>query len=144
MTLRASRSVLAATVVIAVAVGCAGLPGTGTYKKSTGAATATPIDESKSSGGTHPIAAFLAAARAGDSTHLTLPETGTRVRVTAQRMYFAASGRYCRRYEVTHTNSPTTSTQGLACKNGRQDWELQNLIVNPNDVNAPQRSLLPK
>jgi hypothetical protein len=142
LPLHALRSGLAATVVIAVAVGCAGIPFTNKSKEPSGVASATPLIAPKSAGGTHPIAAFLAAARAGDSTYLTLPETGKRVRVTAHRLYFAASGRYCRHFEVTVTNSPSTTTPGLACKNVDQDWELQNLIVNPNDVNAPQRSLL--
>jgi hypothetical protein len=94
-------------------------------------------------GGTHPVAAFLATARPGDSTYLTLPNTGSRVRVTAHRVYFAASGRYCRRYDVTSSNSATTTTPGLACKNGHNNWELEKLIVNPSDVNSPQRIQTP-
>lgn len=133
---------LAATVVIAVAVGCAGVPGVDTFKSRSGAASATPLSSSSSSAGTHPIAAFLAAARAGDSTYLTLPETEKRVRVTAQRVYFAASGRYCRQYEVAYTNSPEITTNGLACKKGHDEWQLEKLIVNPSNVNSPQRSLL--
>jgi len=144
LALRALRSGLAATVVIAVAVGCAGIPGFDPSNTQAGAASAAPLSSSMSTGGTHPIAAFLAAARPGDSTYLTLPGTEKRVLVTARQVYFAASGRFCRQYEVTVSNSPTTITPGLACKNGHDEWQLEKLIVNPSDVNSPQRTLLPQ
>ena len=142
MTCLALRSGLAISVVIAVAVGCAGIPGFG--EPMDGGARTMGMTPSATiyQGGTHPIAAFLAAARPGDSTFLTLPETGKRSQVTAHRVYFAASGRYCRRYDVTSTNSATTVSYGLACRNDQGEWKLEQLLVNPNDVNAPQRSPL--
>jgi len=143
LTFLALRSGLAIAVVIAVAVGCAGVPGFGESMDGAAQTTGMTPSATNSQGGTHPIAAFLAAARPGDSTYLTLPDTDMRVQVTAHQVYFAASGRYCRRYEVTSTNSATITTPGLACKNGQNDWELETLIVNPSDVNAPQRSRTP-
>ena len=143
MAFCALRSGLAVAVAIAVAVGCAGIPGFDTANTQAGAAPATPLNPSTSTGGTHPIAAFLAAARPGDSTYLTLPGSETRVLITAHQVYFAASGRFCRQYEITVTNSPTIATPGLACKNG-PNWQLEKLIVNPSNVNSPQRTLLPQ
>jgi hypothetical protein len=140
LALYALRSGLAITIVIAVAVGCAGVPGFGESADGPAQTTALTPNAANYLGGTHPIAAFLAAARAGDSTFLTLPETGKRAQVTAHRMYFAASGRYCRRYDVASSNSATTVSYGLACRNDQGEWTLEQLLVNPNDVNGPQQS----
>lgn len=131
------RSGIAAAIVMAAAAGCALSPANENAAAPVPASPQPPVNMSKMSAGTHPIAAFLAAARAGDSTFLTIPESGSRVQVTADRVYFAASGRYCRKYLVTSTNSATTMSPGLACRNAQGDWQLENLIVNPGNVISP-------
>jgi len=144
------RSVLAIMIVTAVAVGCAGIPAMGdlgdvfkgTHPQPSPDSVQHALPAAERPGA--PLLDFLATARRGDSTIVSDPNTGERVRVVAGRMYYAASGRYCRRYETTYSNSPTVTTNGLACKRGRDDWQLEKLIVNPNDVNAPQRSLMPR
>ena len=125
VTLYTLRSGVAATVTLAVAVGCADLPIFGT-------AESAPAREIS------PLAAFLADARPGDSTFVTDPDTGRRLSVTAKRTYFAASGRTCRRYDLANAQSGAHLPSGLACKNGDGEWNLHKLIANPDDVSAPQ------
>lgn len=120
-------------------MGCAAVPGFGKSVDRAAETRGLTPDATNFQDGTYPITAFLATARPGDSTYLTLPETGKRAQITAHRVYFAASGRYCRRYDVTSTNSATTVSYGLACRNNRGEWGLEQFLDNPTDINAPQR-----
>ena len=135
-------------LVAAVAVGCAQIP----VLKNLGDAlsgnesspTSGAIQHGLSADGAGTsLSGFLASARAGDSITMAHPETGARIRVVAERMYYAASGRYCRRYEFAPVDGGKTLSTGLACKNGDGHWTTEKSILNPSDVNAPQRSVVP-
>ena len=134
----------------AVAVGCAEIPVLKDLGETFGNKPAPPSQASvqhglpASTGADASLLSFLATARRGDATVVSQPDTGARIRVVAGRMYYAASGRYCRRYEYAPADGGASISSGLACKNGDGSWSVERLIVNPNDVNAPQKSATPR
>lgn len=126
MALRPFWSGLSIALASAVAVSCAQLPTFGVTQSP--AAAADPAETPSS------LVAFLADARPGDSTFIPDPDTGERVSVTAEKIYFAASGQFCRRYAFTNAKSGAPMSSGLACKNGDNEWRLHKLLSNPNSV----------
>jgi hypothetical protein len=131
------RSGLTAALTVAVAVGCVQLPTFSATKPAESAALSAASADA-------PLVTFLATARPGDSAFITDPDSGQRASVTADPMYYAASGQYCRRYHLAGADSGAPISSGLACKNGKGEWSLHKLIANPNDVNTPQKPATPR
>jgi hypothetical protein len=88
-----------------------------------------------------PLFAFLASAVANDVGVVEDPSTGDSVRVIAGRAYHAASGRFCRRFDIMSPHSYERMTEGLACKDEDGRWTKSELLINPDDLEAPRLRL---
>ena len=69
-----------------------------------------------------PVLAFLAGADDGESAEVLEPATGIRIRVTAGRLYHAASGGVCRRFHAGRAAAPERREEGLACRAASGRW----------------------
>ena len=76
-----------------------------------------------------PLLAFLAEAADGEIRHLEDAVTGTRLRVTAGRIYQAASGRVCRRFSAVGAAGEKTNGEGLVCKDAAGRWNSVDVLV---------------
>lgn len=72
-----------------------------------------------------PLLEFLAGAEEGEVRDVDDAVTGTRLRVTAGRVYHAASGRVCRRFGA----AGATSEEGLVCKGASGGWMRIRLLA---------------
>ena len=90
------------------------------------AATAAMSPSQRSSG--DPLLDFLADAGEGEIRELDDSATSGRLRVTAGRVYHAASGRLCRRYTATSSVAPETHEKGLACEDAKGFWDRAGLL----------------
>ena len=88
-----------------------------------------------------PLFAFLASAAANEVGVVEDPRTGASVRVIAGRAYHAASGRLCWRFDVMSPHSYEGMTEGLACKDEHGRWAKSELLINPDDLEAPRLQL---
>lgn len=69
-----------------------------------------------------PVLAFLAEADDGETGVVLEPASGIRVRVTAGRLYHAASGSVCRRFDAGSAAAPEPREEGLACRLDSGRW----------------------
>ena len=69
-----------------------------------------------------PVLAFLAEAENGEVRDFEDAKAGTRLRVTAGRIYQAASGRICRRFSTTGVSSDEATGEGLVCQSAAGRW----------------------
>ena len=69
-----------------------------------------------------PLLAFLAEAEDGEVRDLENSVSGNRLRVTAGRVYHAASGRMCRRFTAFGVATGEADEEGLACKGDTGRW----------------------
>jgi len=77
-----------------------------------------------------PLLDFLAGAEPGEARELDDPATGVSLRVTAGRVYHAASGRLCRRYTAAvSTAAPGNDDEGLACEGTNGNWVRAGLLA---------------
>ena len=72
-----------------------------------------------------PLLAFLAGAEEGEVRDVDDAATGLRLRVTAGRVYHAASGRVCRRFSAVGA----ASEEGLVCKGASGRWMRTRLLA---------------
>ena len=89
---------------------------------------------------TDPVLAFVATADPGVAKTVR-DSAGRQVDVLAEAPYFAASGRDCRRFRITHTGSAAAIDHGLACRTDTGAWERVNLHLNPDSLDGPSRLL---
>lgn len=85
-----------------------------------------------------PLFAFLASAAASEVGIVEDPRSGASVRVIAGRAYHAASGRLCRRFHVMSPQSYEGMKEGLACRDESGRWTMSELLINPDDLEAPR------
>ena len=78
---------------------------------------------------TDPLLSFLAGAEEGKVREFDDAATGTRLQVTAGRVYHAASGRLCRRYTTAGTAIPGEDEEGLVCEGADGYWARATLLV---------------
>lgn len=76
-----------------------------------------------------PLLAFLAEAENGAVRDFEDAEAGTRLRVTAGRIYQAASGRICRRFSATGVSSDEADEEGLVCRSAAGRWVRVGMLV---------------
>ena len=76
-----------------------------------------------------PLLDFLAGAEPGEARELDDPATGVPLRVTAGRVYHAASGRPCRRYTAVSAAVPENYDEGLACEGANGSWVRAGLLA---------------
>ena len=76
-----------------------------------------------------PLLSFLAGADEGEVREFDDAATGMRARVTAGRVYHAASGRLCRRYAASGTAIPGEDEEGLVCEGTDGYWARAALLV---------------
>ena len=72
-----------------------------------------------------PVLAFLAEAENGDVRDIEDTEAGIRLRITAGRIYEAASGRVCRRFRAVGA----AVDEGLVCKDAAGRWTRVGMLV---------------
>ena len=82
-----------------------------------------------SSASDDPVLAFLAEAEDGEVRDLEDAEAGTRLRVTAGRIYQAASGRVCRRFIAVGAAAEATPGEALVCKDATGQWSRVDILV---------------
>lgn len=148
MTHNRLRSGLTVALAAAVAVGCARIPVLGDLGSAfagnaepgnQGSVSRSLPDSGNSDAG---LLDFLASAKQGDSTIVTHPETGQRVLVTADRIYFAASGRYCRRYTLSPNGNSGPISSGIACKNDKH-WTLRRMLTGNANASLSSQAAKP-
>ena len=76
-----------------------------------------------------PVLAFLAEAEEGEVRNLHDSATSAQFRVTAGRIYHAASGGLCRRFIVEGATTPEASRKGLACSDATGRWIRVDLLA---------------
>lgn len=69
-----------------------------------------------------PVLAFLAGADDGETGEVLESASGIRVRVTAGRLYHAASGSVCRRFNAGSATASEPRGEGLACRVDSGRW----------------------
>ena len=92
-------------------------------------AAAAVMKPSRSTSG-DPLLDFLAGAEEGEIRELDDPSTGVQSRVTAGRVYHAASGRLCRGFSTgSATAAPENLEKGLACEGANGHWARASLLA---------------
>ena len=76
-----------------------------------------------------PLLDFLAGAELGEARELRDPATGVQLRVTAGRVYHAASGRLCRRYAAGSVSATGNDDEGLVCEGANGNWVRAGLLA---------------
>ena len=79
------------------------------------------------------LLAFIASARDNESTRIVDAAGAGEVRLIAGRRYHAASGRLCRRFRIASPPESSTTSPGLACRNGTGRWYRVQPIANASD-----------
>ena len=76
-----------------------------------------------------PLLVFLAEAEEGEVRDIDDVAIGARLRVTAGRTYHAASGRVCRRFSASSTETPGAKEEGLVCRDPAGRWTRAGLLA---------------
>ena len=91
-------------------------------------AATTALELSRNASG-DPLLDFLAGAEEGEVRDFDDAATGARLRVTAGRIYHAASGQICRRYRASSAAPAEANDDGLVCRDAAGRWTRAGLLA---------------